>query len=1155
MRFPTGNRLRSSLLQIEQLEDRTVPSALRVAPPFALPTRLSAIPEQVASSERLTVVTTSTNETQADLRSLGATPFASSVKHLGFGIYLVNLQSGSRVNHAVSYYSKLPNVVSAEPDRLIVSSAVPNDPSYGSLWAMPKMSAPAAWDIATGSSSITVAVIDTGVDYNHPDLAANIWTNPGEIPNNGIDDDGNGYIDDVRGWDFANRDNNPMDDNGHGTHCAGTIGAIGNNGIGVTGINWNVKIMPLKFMSANGTGFTSDAVAALNYAVNMGARISNNSWGGGGGTALSLAISRARDRGHIFVAAAGNNNTNIDSSPYYPASFSMLYDNVVTVAASDSSDRRASFSNFGFNTVALAAPGVSILSTTPGNQYAYYSGTSMAAPHVAGALALFWSQHPDWSYLDVINKLKTSVDPVSTLATVSQSGGRLNLAKYLASSGIAITSSVFSGSTNNTLDKLRVTFNRPIDPSSFTAADIVSLTGPNGSAINTEFTITAVAGSNHTQFDIFFTPQSASGNYSMVIGPDIRDAFGYQMNQDGDVTNGEPTEDRYTAIGSLFGAGPVVISSSFSGSTQFQFDKVRFTFDRPIDASTFSPADIVSFTRDGNAVNTTFTITAVPGSKQTQFDVQFSPQATPGIYQMVIGPDICDTTGTPMNQDADEIDGEPIQDCYSVTERLIKSGPKVIHSAFSGNTQSSFERVRFTFDRPIDPNTFSAEDIISLTRNGNPIITNFNIVVVNGTNNTQFDVGFVTQNVAGQYQMIIGPNIRDEFGTPMNQDGDNTNGEVPDDIAIATATLTTSGPRISDAAFVGSSMLNFNKVRLTFDRPIIPSTFTAADISSFTRDGATISTTYTITPVAGTNNTQFEVTFASQTRAGLYRMVVGPNISDTNGLLMNQDADGLNGEIPDDRFVATARLVLPQVLTTPSRDGMLPINDLRTTTSTINVTQSLRITDLNVLVTLNHTAVGNLKIVLKAPDGTSITLFDQRGGNGANLRSTVFDDQAANSISSFSARAPFTGSFKPEQTLSALNGKNTFGTWTLEVTDTVPQNTGSLRAWSITFAGIADSGSQALGLLGIPDNSTMSPSTTALNASLANRGIDPRMASTKRIRKIPQILNNHNSHPMIYLKRNSPENKFVSLTELGFQASGSNLFELLGSNITPSAIS
>ena len=243
-------------------------------------------------------------------------------------------------------------VLYAEPDYIVSRCAPPTDPSYGVLWGLNNtgqtvngdpgiagadINAPEAWATTTGSPTTVIADIDTGVNYNHPDLAANSWINPGEIAANGIDDDGNGYIDDTRGWDFVNNDNNPIDDNGHGTHTAGTFGAVGNNGVGVTGINWQCKIMALKFLNASGSGSVTGALGALNYAVNKGVKVSNNSWGGGGFSQSMLdALNNAGAIGHIFVAAAGNGGAdqigdNNDSLPSYPASYNAA--NVISVAS------------------------------------------------------------------------------------------------------------------------------------------------------------------------------------------------------------------------------------------------------------------------------------------------------------------------------------------------------------------------------------------------------------------------------------------------------------------------------------------------------------------------------------------------------------------------------------------------------------------------------------------------------------------------------------------------------------------------------------------------------------------------------------------------------------------------------------------------------
>jgi subtilisin family serine protease len=331
------------------------------------------------------------------------------------------------------------DVVYVEANNIIYLTATPNDPRLSSLWGFKNMRVSDAWVHATGAPDIVVGVIDTGVDYNHPDIAPNYWNNSGETGldsegrdkrTNRIDDDKNGYVDDWRGWDFAAGDNDPMDTHSHGTHCAGTIGARGDNGVGVVGVNWEVGIVGLKFMSG-ASGTTAAAIEAIEYATMMGISVTNNSWGGGGRSeTLISAVRKAGEAGHVFVAAAGNDTRNNDSTPTWPANIDL--DNVITVAATGSSDQIASFSNWGRRTVHVAAPGVGIISTTPRNSYGPMSGTSMAAPHVAGAVAMIRSQFPELTPKEVRDLLISTSDLVPALATRSQSGGRVNLERAIA---------------------------------------------------------------------------------------------------------------------------------------------------------------------------------------------------------------------------------------------------------------------------------------------------------------------------------------------------------------------------------------------------------------------------------------------------------------------------------------------------------------------------------------------------------------------------------------------------------------------------------------------------------------------------------------------------------------------------------------------------
>ena len=306
------------------------------------------------------------------------------------------------------------------------------DPEVAKMYGLEKVGAQQAWQITSGSSRVVVADIDTGVDYNHQDLINNMWRNPGEIAGDGIDNDSNGFVDDVVGWDFRDKDARPFDDNSHGSHTSGTIAATGGNGIGVSGVAQQASIMGLRFLGGTqGSGTLEDAIKAIDYATENGAQIMSNSWGGGGySQAMFDAISRANDKGILFVAAAGNSGSDNDKKAQYPANYELP--NVLTVAATDSADKLASFSCYGLKTVHLAAPGVKILSTTPGDKYASLSGTSMATPHVTGAAVLLKAAYPNMKAKELKEVLMQSVEELISLKGKVSTGGRLNIAKAFA---------------------------------------------------------------------------------------------------------------------------------------------------------------------------------------------------------------------------------------------------------------------------------------------------------------------------------------------------------------------------------------------------------------------------------------------------------------------------------------------------------------------------------------------------------------------------------------------------------------------------------------------------------------------------------------------------------------------------------------------------
>jgi subtilisin family serine protease len=275
-------------------------------------------------------------------------------------------------------------------------------------------------------------VIDTGVDYNHPDLVSNIWTNQAELNGKaGVDDDGNGYIDDIHGYDFANKDGDPMDGNGHGTHCSGTIAAQHDNGIGIAGVMAKAQIVGVKFLTDEGSGSAADAILAIDYATKVGVDIMSNSWGGGGfSQALVDTIKRANDAGIIFTAAAGNSASNNDNTPQYPASYNV--ENVISVAAHNYNDDLASFSCYGPTTVHVAAPGRNILSTTPNNNYEVLSGTSMATPHVTGVVGLYLAQFGKQDPATLRDNLMKSSVYGAAYGRTTISGGRVDAYNFLS---------------------------------------------------------------------------------------------------------------------------------------------------------------------------------------------------------------------------------------------------------------------------------------------------------------------------------------------------------------------------------------------------------------------------------------------------------------------------------------------------------------------------------------------------------------------------------------------------------------------------------------------------------------------------------------------------------------------------------------------------
>lgn len=395
-----------------------------------------------------------------DLKGLGILSQESLSQSSGALLIKFNQKSASSLEDMMSTIAKDPNVEVVEPNYIysiekpvagsslyrnysVSQAGAPSDPLFGQLWGLSNtgtnepnsantgkagadIAALDAWNVTKGSRQIKIAVIDTGIDYNHSDLKENIWVNVAEqLGKPGVDDDGNGFVDDLHGYDFANNDSDPLDGHGHGTHCAGTIGAVHDNTFGVAGVMGNVEIVAVKFLTDQGSGDSANAIKAIDYATSLNVDIMSNSWGGGAfSKLLEEAIQRASDAGIIFTAAAGNSADDNDKVAHYPANYDVP--NIVSVAAHTAQDTLASFSCYGKESVDIAAPGKAILSTMTKGSYGVLSGTSMATPHVSGALGLMLSVEGRMPHDEMISRLRETSVPVVTYRGRINNGGRLN---------------------------------------------------------------------------------------------------------------------------------------------------------------------------------------------------------------------------------------------------------------------------------------------------------------------------------------------------------------------------------------------------------------------------------------------------------------------------------------------------------------------------------------------------------------------------------------------------------------------------------------------------------------------------------------------------------------------------------------------------------
>jgi subtilisin family serine protease/methionine-rich copper-binding protein CopC len=910
-------------LGLESLEDRCVPSA-------------TTTPSQTIDLSGLQTTGTYASDNILVQFKSGVTPTALAGTTIGTALplvnnlYQVNLNSGVTVAQALAEYQKSSEVAIAEADaELTVSSNDPNFSTQTNLGSAPGgINATSAWNTTTGSSSVTVAVMDSGIDYNHPDLADNVWINQAEIPrlafapgtgltgsrysllesinhgapitfaelNNKADQglgkitdvNGDGIIDagdilapmqtvtingkvydtgkggwayngntqdgdtahpnDVIGWNFANNTNNPFDDNGHGTHVSGILGAVGNNGIGVAGVDWNVSIMPVKFLDSSGQGSVSNFIEGLNYAVQHGAKISNNSWTGASGSQMLYdAIANAQSHGMIFVAAAGNNSSNNDTNPVYPANTPL--NNVVSVAATDQTGNLASFSDYGAKTVDLAAPGVNILSTLPGGKYGYDSGTSMATPEVTGALALVWSEHPTWNYTQVINQVLATVTKESSLSGKVATAGILNVGAAVgsvnAASIPAVTGVTLTQPNSSTITGATITFNQAMNVSTLNG-NTVTIVGPNGKSYPAT-KITAVAGSGNKSFTISFATLTTPGTYTVELSGSIRSSANVAL----------PAFKRAFTLAAPTPPTPTVTGVTLTEPNSYTITGATITFSQSMNLSTLTGSTVTLVGPNGKSYGAT-KITAVAGSDNKTFTVTFPTQATPGTYTVELSGSIRSSANAALSA---------YKRAFTLAAAPKPTAPTVTNVSLIEPNSYTITGATITFSQAMNVSTLNGSDITIVGPNGKSYGAT-KITAVAGSGNKSFTVTFGTLTTPGTYTVELSGSIRSSANVALSG--------YKRAFTLAAAPKPTA-PTVTNVTLTEPNSHTVTGATITFSQAMNVSTLTGSTVTVIGPDGKSHQALW-IGAVANSGNRSFAISFGTLTTPGTYTIELSNGI-------------------------------------------------------------------------------------------------------------------------------------------------------------------------------------------------------------------------------------------------------------------------------------
>ncbi len=991
-------------------------------------------------------------------------PAVTRVKGLGQrGVLLVEWESEEIAAAHVDVLASHPLVTMIEPNGTVAVTAMPNDPLFLHQWALHNrgdgqnladadIDAPEAWDIVHDSSAV-VAVVDTGIDYRHPDLVQNIWVNAREIPGNGRDDDGNGFVDDVYGYDFLNEDGDPFDDHGHGTHVAGIIGAGGNNSQGVTGVAWRVRLMPVKFLGHDGTGSIANAVRAVNYVTLMrssygvNVRAINASWGTEArSSALEAAIKAAGEAGIIFVAAAGNSARNNDWHPHYPSNYQL--DNVISVAASDARDQLASFSNYGASTVHVAAPGVNILSTYPGERYAWMSGTSMAAPFVSGTIALAAAAAPSAGVGEIRRALLEGVDRLPGWLSLVSAGGRLNARGTLQ--GLAFRVLHVWPAEGQAVSEppalFRVQFSAPIDPRSVS---------PQGFLVNGQaadgWRLTAVA---EVEFYFSRSPVLNEGLQQMMVLSGAARQMGtsrpvahwegtfYYDRLPGRVMSAEPPP------GAILPEAPREFAVTWNEAiapSSVASDDLLLSEGRVVGAALRGPETVVYRLADLPPDGTVEFV--LPGGSLR--DIHGNPQPGFAGVWTIRDPQLLRFSAGDVPQPI--VDYRWTRSLITVAEPVIiadvdvfvtiehtyiadldvylvgPDGTRVLLWADVGGAGKNFTSTILDDEAPVPIN----QGVAPFRGRYRPMQS---LAVFKGQSAQGvwaleiYDDSFLDQGALVSWGLLIRQSGRRPVQVVSVRPAAEAGGEILE--AVRELELLFSEPVLADAA-------GFNDFVVLATRGLDGLWDTEDDQKwglSLFYDGS-LTTGLKVVPHAG------------RLPPGEYRLrLMAEGFRGQSGVALDGDGDGN----PGGDFVFPFR-----VLSTAfygAIDVTMPIRDLQRTISEIFVSDDFVLKDVDVFLDIEHSFTADLDIFLQGPDGTRVALLSDVGGSGDHFRRTILDDEASTPITE--GQPPFTGRYQPEEALAAFRDKQAWGTWRLEIYDDSRRDEGTLLSWGLLLAGL-----------------------------------------------------------------------------------------------------